>query len=147
MAAGAFVFFNIAKGRLPVATITSDTFKAVLTTSSQALAATFTGSSGQARYADLTAELATANGYTAGGAALASLTWTQATATWTWDAADTAWTLTGAITFKYIVIFDDTVANDPLVGFIDCDTGGGSISPAAGTLTIQWNASGIFTLS
>lgn len=148
MAAGNFTFFNIAKGRWNGTTATTDSFKAVLTTSSQALAATFTGGSGQARYADLTNEVANGNGYTTGGVVLGSVTWNQSTATWTFDAADSTWNLTGGgITFKYIVIFDDTVANDPLVGFIDADTGGGSLSPTAGTLTIQWNASGIFTLS
>lgn len=148
MAAGNFTFFNIAKGRWNGTTTGSTTYKAVLTTSSQALAATFTGSSGQARYADLTAEVANGDGYTTGGEALGSVTWNQATATWTFDAADTAWTLTGSgKTFKYIVLFDDGVANDPLIGFVDADTGGGSISAAAGVLTIVWNASGIFTLS
>jgi hypothetical protein len=46
------------------------TIKAVLTTSTQAITRTFTGSSGNARYTDLTNELGTASGYTAGGVAL-----------------------------------------------------------------------------
>jgi hypothetical protein len=149
MAAGNFTYFNLAKKKLGDGTFDLDThtFKAVLCTSSQAIAATFVGTSTDCRYSDLTAELATANGYTAGGATLGSVTWNQSTGTITWDAADTAWTLTGAITFKYLIIYDDTSANDNLLGFVDADTGGGSISPSAGTLNVGWNASGIFTLA
>lgn len=150
MAAGNFTFFNIAKKKLGDGTFDLDThtFKAVLTTSAQAIDATFVGSSTNCLYADLTNEVANGNGYTTGGATLGSVTWNQSAGTITWDAADTAWTLTGGgITFKYLIIYDNTVSGDPLVGFVDADTGGGSLSPTAGTLTFAWNASGIFTLS
>ncbi len=148
MAAGAVTIFNIAKGKLLNGTVDIDghTFKVVLCNSTQALPATFVGASTDARYADLTGELTTGSGYTAGGVALASVTWTQATATWKFDAADTSWAGITA-TFKYVVCFDDTAANDPLIWVIDCDTGGGSVSVSAGTLTVQYNASGIFTLT
>ena len=149
MAAGAFTLFNIAKKKLADGTFDLDTqtFKAALCTSSQVLGATFAGASTDCRYADLTGELTTANGYTAGGVTLASVTWTRSTGTVTFDANDAAWTLTGAgVTYKYVVIYADNT-NDDLLGFVDADTGGGSISPAAGSHTIQWNASGLFTLS
>jgi hypothetical protein len=147
MAAGSVTLFHLAKKKLLDGTIDLDghTFKVVLCTSAQALAANFAGSSTDCRLADLTAQLATANGYTNGGATLGSITLNQSSGTVTFDAADVVWTLSGSITAKYAVIYDDTVVNDPLIGFIDLDTGGGSVSPLPGTFTIQWNASGIFT--
>lgn len=138
---GPWTFFNIAKSKLfysggPVA-LGADAFKVVLTTSSQALAATFAGSSTDARYADLSAELATSNGYTSGGVALGSVTFTRAAGVITWNCATMSWTITGGgITFKYAAIYDNTSANKDLVCFTDFDTGGGSVSALSGTLSM-----------
>lgn len=150
MAVGPVTLFNKAKKKIGDGTIdlNSDTFKVLLVTASQAIAANFAGTSTDCRKSDLTGELSTANGYTAGGVALGSVTWNESAGTVTFDAADTAWTLTGGgITYKYAIIYDDTAANDDLLGFVDADTSSGSatIFPAAGTHTIQWNASGLFT--
>lgn len=95
-------------------------------------------------YADISAnELATAGGYTAGGAALAGKTWAAVSTTYKWDGTDQAWT-SATFTAYFAAIFNDTVANDPLV----CSFGfGGAQTVAAGTFTIQWNASGILVLS
>jgi len=97
--------------------------------------------------ADLTGELSTANGYTSGGASLASITWTKSGATVTWDAADTVFTATGAgITARYGVILDDSTASKDLVGYILLDTAPADVTATAGnTMTFQWNAAGIFT--
>lgn len=143
---GPFVFLNRAKlkvltGGGTTINLTTDTFKAALCTSVQALDGTFLGSSTDARYADLTAELTTANGYTAGGLALSSLALTRFTGSATndsvaWDCADLVWTLTGGITFKYLVIYDFTATNKDIIALCDMDTGGGSVSPLAGTLTV-----------
>lgn len=148
MAVVAFTLFNKAKKKLGDGTIDLDThaFKVALCTSSQSITAAFAGASTDARYADLTAELTTAAGYTAGGASLASVTWVETSGTVTFDAADTAWTLTGAgVTYKYQVVYDNTSTNKDLLGYVDVDGSGGSISPTAGTHTIVWNASGIFS--
>jgi hypothetical protein len=146
MAAGSWIPFNIAKLKLANGTFDLDTqtFKVALTTSAQALAATFAGTSTDCRYADLTAEVANGNGYTTAGKTL-SCTWTRATGTVTFDCDDQAWT-SSTITCKYAVIYADN-ANDDLLCFCDLDTGGGSVSTTAGTLTITINASGVFTLS
>ena len=148
MAASDFTVFNLAKPKLLNGTLDLDTnaFKVALTTTSQALDATFAGSSGDCRYADLTAELATANGYTAGGQALSGVSLTRSTGTVTFDAADISWTLTGSITFRYGVIYAASVTDDPLLGFFEFDTGA-SVTPTAGQVTVRWNASGIFTVS
>ena len=146
MAAGSWIPFNIAKLKLANGTFDLDTqtFKMALTTSAQALAATFAGTSTDCRYADLTAEVANGNGYTTAGKTL-SCTWTRATGTVTFDCDDQAWT-SSTITCKYAVIYADN-ANDDLLCFCDLDTGGGSVSTTAGPLTITINASGVFTLS
>lgn len=86
-------------------------------------------------------ELATTGGYTQGGATLASKAVTEA-ATTKWDAADTAWT-SATFTAYHAVIYDSTAGND-LIASIDF---GGAKTVAAGTFTIQWNASGIITLA
>lgn len=121
--------------------LATDTMKMALLGSSQSIDHTFLGSSTDARYADLTGELTTANGYTAGGLTLTSETLTRTTTsttndTVTWDTADAVWTLTGGITFKYAVIYDNTDTNKSILAFCDMDTGGGTVSPLPGTLTI-----------
>lgn len=99
--------------------------------------------------ADITNELATANGYTAGGATLASVTWTRSGGTVTWDAADTAWTASGgSITARYAVIYDDTAASDELVAYVLMDATPADVTATDGnTLTLQWHASGLLALS
>ena len=145
MPAGNFAVFNIAKKKLADGTFDLDTqtFKMALTTSVQALDATFAGTSTDCRFADLTAEVV-GTGYTAGGKTLTA-TWTRATGTITFDVDDQAWTAS-TITAKYAVIYL-TTGNADLLCFVDLDTGGGSVSTTAGTLTITINASGVFTLA
>jgi hypothetical protein len=55
---------------------------------------------------DATNELATANGYTAGGVTLASsaLSYDATTDQVRWDFADPSWTFSGAVTFRVAVI-------------------------------------------
>ena len=84
----------------------------------------------------------TGTGYTAGGAALASKTVTQA-ATTKFDAADLSWT-TATFTAYHAVIYDDTHATNDLICNIDL---GGAQTVSAGTFTIQWHADGIVTLA
>lgn len=118
--------------------LTGHTFHMVLLGSAQALSPTFVGGSGDARYADLTAELATANGYTAGGVAVASPALTrQAAATVVWSTGVASWTLTGTITYKYAALVDWTATNKDILAFMDVDTGGGTISPIAGLYALN----------
>ena len=86
-------------------------------------------------------ELATAGGYTQAGVTLAGKAVTEATTT-KWDGTNSEWT-TATFTAYHAVIYDSTAGND-LICSIDF---GGAKTVAAGTFTIQWDASGIVTLS
>lgn len=71
----------------------------------------------------------------------------QTGGTQTVDFADLVLTAAGGAVgpFRYIYIYDDTVANDPLVCYFDY---GSAITLHNGeTLTITFNASGLFTIA
>lgn len=105
----------------------------------------------QVVYADLTNELATANGYTNGGQALAGVSWVQSTTVAIFDANDTVWTASGgSITARHAVLravgtFNSQV--DPLIAYILLDTTPADVTATNGnTLTLQWHANGIFRI-
>lgn len=90
----------------------------------------------------------TGTGYTAGGAALATVTvsYTGATNVFMLDAADTSWAAS-TITARYAVIYDSSPATDatrPLIGYVDF---GADVSSTAAAFTITWDAAGIFTIT
>ena len=120
---------------------TSDTIKGALVTSSY----TF-DQDAHDYFDDITNEV-TGTGYTAGGATLASKTliYTAGTNTIALDAANPAWT-TSTITARGLVVYKDsgTAATSPLIGFIDF---GVDFISAAGTLTVEFDASGIGTFT
>lgn len=121
----------------------SDTFKIMLVTSS------YTFSAAHTQKSDITNELSTANGYTAGGATLSGLVFSQTGGVAKWDANDVSWTASGGnLVFRRGIIYDDTSAGDLLVCSILFDTSPADITVLSGnTWTITWSASGIFTLS
>jgi hypothetical protein len=87
-------------------------------------------------------------GYTAGGAALTSVTstYTGATNVWMLDAADTSWA-SSTITARYAVIYDSSPATDatrPLIAYVDF---GADVSSTAATFTITWDSNGIVTVT
>jgi hypothetical protein len=126
----------------------TDTFKVALVSSAYT-----PNASTHTVYADLTNELSTANGYTLGGASLGSVTWTRSGGTVTFDAADTIWTASGgSIVARYAIIYKDTTTANgivkPLIAYVLMDTTPADVTTTSGnTLTLQWNGSGIFTLS
>lgn len=139
-------FYNNWKAAINDAALRAATVKVTLHTSSYTFAATHNV------YADLTNELSTANGYTNGGASLASISWSQTSGTATFDAADTVWTASGgSIVARRAVIrvvgtFNSQV--DPLIASILMDNTPADVTTTTGnTLTLVWNASGIFTLA
>ncbi|MFD8515144.1 hypothetical protein ACFV27_29685 [Streptomyces antimycoticus] len=88
-------------------------------------------------WADVSANEVTGTGYTAGGIALASKTITYNTTNknWTFDAADSTWPNTN-VAFRYAVIYDDTAAGKPLLGYLDFGT---AQTVSNQDLTIQWS--------
>lgn len=123
----------------------TDTFVVTLHTSSYSPA-----QNTHATWADVSASEVSGTGYTAGGVALSSVTSSSSGAVVTFDAADVSWP-SSTITAKYAVITKraggSLVSGDRLLAYVDLDSGGGSVSSTAATFTIQWNASGIFTVT
>ena len=140
MAAGNWTFYNDFKEKLAKAEIDldSDTLKCLLTTSS------YTPSATHSQLSDITNEV-TDSDYAR--QTLGSVTVTETGGTVTFDCADISFGSSVTITGKYAVIYDDTATNDPLIVYVDLDTGGGSVSSTSSTFQITINASGVFTLA
>ncbi|QHB38177.1 hypothetical protein SEA_VOLT_61 [Gordonia phage Volt] len=88
----------------------------------------------------------TGTGYTAGGATVASPTFSYNTSTnvWMFDGADVTWS-SSTITANYAVFYDSTPATDatrPLICYWDF---GGAQSSSSGNFTLSFSASGIVT--
>ncbi len=94
-------------------------------------------------WADLSANEVSGTAYTAGGSALTTVSLTGASGSLVFDADDVAWASSTISSARAAVIYDDTLASDPLVCLVDF---GADYSSANGTFTITWNASGIWTL-
>lgn len=148
-APSALTFFNSFREYMADGTfdLNSNTFKASLHTSA------FTPDlNADTVFADIGSELATANGYTAGGYTLANVVWTRSGATVKFDADDVNIAASGAgLTFRYVVIRAVGTLNgrvDPVVGYLLLDSAPADVTIAAGnTGVIEWNAAGIFVLS
>lgn len=103
-------------------------------------------------YGDLTNEVANGSGYLTGGSAITGVTWTEASGTVTFDCDNVVWTASGGtITARFAVIYKNATVNSvvkPLLCVCLLDTAPADVSATSGnTLTIQINASGVFTLS
>jgi len=122
-------------------------FRAALVTSA------YTPSAAHSLWSDVSAnEVASGTGYTTGGYALTGLSYTQTSGTAKWTAGNPTWTASGgSITARYLVIYALGTLNthvNPLVGYMLLDSAPADVVTATGnTLTVQWNASGIFTLT
>lgn len=80
------------------------------------------------------------------GRDLTGVTSAQTTGTYKLDANDLVLTATGTVpTFRYVVLFNNTAANDELIGWYDY---GATVDLLNGeTFTITWDAAGILTLA
>jgi len=110
----------------------SDTLKILLTNTAPSLSNT--------QKSDISGELSTANGYTAGGATVTITSSAQSSGLYTLIASDVTWTASGGNIgpFRYAVLYNDTATNDELIGYIDY---GYSVTVASGqTFTIDFDA-------
>lgn len=143
-----FIKFNsfvgeLAAGTHNLKTGTSHVLKVMLTNTTPVPAT-------HAVKADLT-DLATANGYTAGGATIGTITGAQASGTFKLTgSADPSWTAAGGTIgpFRYAALYNDTPTSpaDPLIGAWDY---GSSITLAIGEVfTVDLDATnGILTIT
>lgn len=153
MAAGNWIVYDTFREYMADGTIDLDAgdayFTCCLTTSS------YTPSASHSTYSDFSAnEVSQANGYTTGGDIASGTSWTHSgtTATWDWT-TDPQWTASGgSITCRNAVIVHIAAGSglpqstDKLIAYCVLDST--DVTATDGnTLTIQLNASGIFTLS
>lgn len=120
--------------------LASDTLKVMLTNAAPDPA-------GDAVKSDLT-EIAAGNGYTAGGATITVSSSGQTAGVYKLVLADVVITASGGSIgpFRYAAVYNDTAANDELLGYLDYGT---SVSIADGeTATFDFSAAdGVFTLA
>jgi hypothetical protein len=89
-------------------------------------------------------EVPNGSGYTTGGNALTGTTYLSTGAgVTTWDATDTPWTTSTFSGVRGCLIYADALAGNN--GIIALNFGA-DYAVTAGTFTVQWNASGIFTI-
>ena len=94
-------------------------------------------------------QVGTAGTYSAGGTSLGNLGTcvTEAAGVMTFDSGtNPSWAQNASndTDAYWGLIYNDTQAGDPAIGFVDL---GGPVDMSAGALTITWNASGIFTIT
>ncbi len=80
-------------------------------------------------------------GYSAGGVALATTTFTGSSGSATFDAADTSWSSSTITNAKGALIYADALAGNNAICLINL---GADYSTNNGTFLITWHATGIF---
>lgn len=116
----------------------SDTLKVMLTNTAPV--------AGNSVKADIT-EIAAGNGYTAGGGTASITSSSQTGGTYKLVLADVVFTATGSVgPFRYAVLYNDTAANDELIGWSDY---GSALTLANGeTFTVDFSATnGVLTIN
>lgn len=94
-------------------------------------------------------QVGSAGTYVAGGTSLGTLGTlvTEAAGTMTFDSAtNPSWAQNASndVDAYWALIYNDTDAGDAAIAYVDL---GGPVDMTAGSLTITWNASGIFTIA
>lgn len=142
MAAGNWTFTDVSRTRMLNGTFDfdTDTFKIALFLSTSDIGA------GSTTYAGVSNEHANANGYTTGGISLGALTLSGTTTVTVDDPADAVWTASGgSIVARFAVLYEN---GGDVVCYCLLDSTPADVTATAGnTLTIAFNASGIFTLA
>lgn len=130
--------FNLGNGAVD---LDSHAFKAVLSNTAPSVA-------NDDELADIV-QIADGNGYTVGGLALTSVTFSEesaGTGRWIFTCADFQWNASGGSIgpFRYIVIYSDTSTGDKLVGYFDF---GSSVTiPDGSFFLVDIGTGGIFKL-
>ena len=99
------------------------------------------------RWADYSGnEVSTGGNYTANGETLTTVTWQEAAGVSTLNAdnVELAQDGSGFTDAYWGILYNDSAANDEAIAFVEL---GGPVSEQAGPVNINWNASGIFTLT
>jgi hypothetical protein len=136
MGAGTFTLYNNVAEYLGNKTLdlVNDAFKITLHSSA------YVPSGAHDAYADLTNELATANGYTNGGAALAGVALSIAAGVAKWTSNNQVWTAAGGSITAHWAVVRDTTANK-LIGYMLLDATPADVTATDGnTLTVGPNA-------
>lgn len=122
-------------------TLASDTLKVMLCTSS------YTPTQGTDKYKSSVTNEITGTGYTAGGVALSSVTWTGSGNVWSLAAANSSWTSATFTGVRYAVVYDSTPATDatrPLLCYINMVS---DQSVTASTFAINWTGGIVLTFT
>lgn len=142
MAAGNWQFTNNSRTYLLNGTfdLDTDTFLMALFLSTSNIGASST------TYAALTNEHSNANGYTTGGISLGSLALSGTTTVTVDETTNPVWTASGgSITARYAVIYE---SGGNVLCYCELDSTPADVTATTGnTLTVTFNASGIFTLA
>ncbi len=150
MAQGDVTVFNQAIYELGIGdwNLDTDTIKVALIDSTQTPAATSSdprwGAGGGTNFS--TDEVTAGGNYTAGGEDI-SATWTGTSGTSTFDGTDiSAWTQNASnpTDARWAIIYDDTDSENKCIAYVDL---GSVFDMTTGDLNVNWNASGIFTIS
>ena len=128
--------------------LNTDTLKvALISTAAGSVAA----STASPTYSDFSgAEMASGNGYTTGGATIASSSYAEASGVGTLDGNDVTWSqnASGFTTARTAIVYTDTPASAASKAAIcKVDLGSSSVSLQDGDVTVSWNSSGILTIT
>lgn len=147
MAAGAWTVYNEAKKYIGNATLNLSTAKRISLHTSASNAATLTLSI----FSELTGEVASGNGYSTSGKALATIAWTQGASagSYKFDADDVVWTGTGGsiANIKFAVISNTSGGASGKLLCRSTLTSAQFTLASGNTLTIAMNSAGILTLT
>jgi len=99
--------------------------------------------------ADLTNQVAGSFGYSTGGQAIGNVAVNQVSDVSYFDGDPVVWTASsGDIVARFAVIYDDTVAGDPLIAVCLLDTAPANVTATdTNTFTVTPHANGFFSLS
>lgn len=151
-AAGKFKIYEAAKKHLADGTFDLDLTTNMNWALFQSTSNCNTLSVGTGVYGDLTNEVATAFGYTIGGIAMTSETWTTSGGTTTFDADNPSWSASGgSITARFLVGYVNATVNTfvkPLICVCLLDTTPADVTATTGNpFTVTIDAAGVFSIS